>query len=69
MVMANNAKINHLFKADYFGEQALLKEEPRKATVRTVTSCVVLCVDRPTFVSILGPLESAMVTEKCSDGM
>ena len=26
-------KVNHLFRADFFGERALLKTEPRMATV------------------------------------
>lgn len=27
-------KVNHLFRADFFGERALLVQEPRMATVR-----------------------------------
>lgn len=27
-------KVNHLFRADFFGERALLAQEPRIATVR-----------------------------------
>jgi hypothetical protein len=35
-------KVNHLFKADFFGERALLVQEPRMATVRAAR-CTVLC--------------------------
>jgi cGMP-dependent protein kinase 2 len=28
-------KVNHLFRADFFGERALLAQEPRMATVST----------------------------------
>ena len=40
-----------------FGEQALLKDEPRNATIRVSSnSAAVLVLDRTTFESILGPL-------------
>lgn len=30
-------KVNHLFRADFFGERALLVQEPRMATVSAVS--------------------------------
>jgi cGMP-dependent protein kinase 2 len=30
-------KVNHLFKADFFGERALLTDEPRAASVEAIT--------------------------------
>jgi cGMP-dependent protein kinase 2 len=30
-------KVNHLFKADFFGERALLTDEPRAASVEATT--------------------------------
>lgn len=40
-----------------FGEQALLKDEPRNATITVCSnSAAVLVLDRATFESILGPL-------------
>eukprot|EP00198_Chlamydomonas_reinhardtii_P008550 XP_001697887.1 cyclic nucleotide dependent protein kinase [Chlamydomonas reinhardtii] len=57
-------KVNHLFKADFFGERALLKDEPRMATVEAYTKLVCLTLKRETFQEILGPLEQLMAREK-----
>lgn len=48
---------------DYFGELALLKNEPRAATINARTECKVLSVDRRTFQKMLGPLQD-MLTRK-----
>lgn len=42
-------KLNHLFKSDYFGEMALLREEPRMATVVALTTLKVVRINRETF--------------------
>jgi cGMP-dependent protein kinase 2 len=52
--------VNRLFKADYFGERALLSNEPRGATVVAAQETVCLVLDRDTFLEILGPLDKAM---------
>lgn len=57
-------KVNHLFKSDFFGERALLSNEPRTATVEAKTKLVCLTLDRKTFVEVLGPLEDIMNREK-----
>ncbi|GIL88393.1 hypothetical protein Vretimale_15023 [Volvox reticuliferus] len=57
-------KVNHLFKADFFGERALLKDEPRMATVEAYTKLICLTLKRETFQEILGPLEQLMAREK-----
>lgn len=57
-------KVNHLFKADFFGERALLSDEPRMATVKAYTKLVCLTLRRDTFTEILGPLENLMAREK-----
>jgi len=44
----------------YFGEQALLNDKPRAATVRAKGNVVVLALLREEFESILGPLQSLM---------
>ncbi|CAK0742420.1 hypothetical protein CVIRNUC_001395 [Coccomyxa viridis] len=56
--------VNRLFKADFFGERALLTQEPRAASIEATThlKCLVLARDR--FVEILGPLYSIMQREK-----
>lgn len=45
---------------DYFGELALLKEEPRAATVRAKGKVKVNSVDRDSFKRLLGPLEDLL---------
>jgi cAMP-dependent protein kinase regulator len=45
---------------DYFGELALLRNEPRAATINARTECKVLSVDRRTFQKMLGPLEDML---------
>lgn len=58
------ARVNMLFKADFFGEAALLSDEPRKATVEAKTRVVALVLKRETFTEILGPLKELMEREK-----
>lgn len=53
-------EVNRLFKADFFGERALLSNEPRGATVSAVQDTVCLSLDRDTFVEILGPYDKIM---------
>merc|ERR1712228_22635 len=44
-------------KGDYFGEIALLKDEPRKATVRAMEDGTsVLSISKEDFTSVLGPI-------------
>lgn len=45
---------------DYFGELALLKNEPRAANIIAKTDCKVLSIDRRTFKRLLGPLEEML---------
>lgn len=45
---------------DYFGERALLTDEPRALTVRAVSVLKVLCLDADAFERILGPCKGAM---------
>eukprot|EP00775_Hariotina_reticulata_P007218 gene7218-7431_t len=57
-------KVNHLFRSDFFGERALLVQEPRMATVQAATTLGVLALARETFLAVLGPLEELLVREK-----
>ena len=45
---------------DYFGELALLKGEPRAATIMADTDCKLLSLDRMAFKRLLGPLENIL---------
>ena len=55
-------EIVYRYKAnDYFGELALLRDEPRAATVRAVSATLRLCsIDREVFKRLLGPLEDLL---------
>jgi cAMP-dependent protein kinase regulator len=45
---------------DYFGELALLKDEPRAASVVAQSNVMVACIDRSSFKRLLGPLEDIL---------
>lgn len=45
---------------DYFGELALLKDEPRAASIVAVTDLKVALIDRASFKRLLGPLENIL---------
>ncbi|KAF0682462.1 Aste57867_25414 [Aphanomyces stellatus] len=46
-----------LHEGDYFGERALMTDEPRAATVIAKTEVQVMALDRQVFISVLGPLQ------------
>jgi cAMP-dependent protein kinase regulator len=45
---------------DYFGELALLRDEPRAATVKAVGKLRVCSIERDVFKRLLGPLEDLL---------
>ena len=47
-------------KGDYFGERALIKNEPRAANVIAKSNITVLCLDRHMFKRLLGPIEEIL---------
>jgi cAMP-dependent protein kinase regulator len=47
-------------QGDYFGELALLRDEPRAASVIAKTDLVVLKLDRLSFKRMIGPLEEIL---------
>ncbi|KAI8464570.1 MAG: kinase-like domain-containing protein [Monoraphidium minutum] len=63
-VTQGGKEVNRLFKADFFGERALLSNEPRGATVAAVQETVCLTLGRDTFVEILGPMDKIMAEAK-----
>eukprot|EP00960_Hanusia_phi_P028887 747641-Hanusia_phi.AAC.1 len=48
-------KVMDFSKGDYFGELALIRNEPRAANVIAVTRCKVCIIDKQAFVRLLGP--------------
>ena len=50
----------HYTTGDYFGERALLKNEPRAANVIAKTDCLVVSVDRHSFKRLMGPLDTIL---------
>jgi cAMP-dependent protein kinase regulator len=52
--------LRHYQTGDYFGERALLKNEPRAANIIAVTDCKVVSVERHCFKRLMGPLDELM---------
>jgi len=53
-------EVKHYTAGDYFGEIALLKGEPRKASVYTCEKATCLYTDRLSFCRILGPVSEIL---------
>lgn len=47
-------------KGDYFGERALMKNEPRAANIIAKTNLKVVSLDRHSFKRLLGPIEGIL---------
>ena len=45
---------------DYFGERALIKDEPRAANIMATTQLQVVALDRHSFKRLLGPMEDIL---------
>ena len=45
---------------DYFGERALMKNEPRAANIIATTTLQVVALDRHSFKRLLGPMEDIL---------
>ena len=45
---------------DYFGELALLKDEPRAANVKAISKLKAVTLNRDSFMRLLGPLDDIL---------
>lgn len=57
-----------LGKSEFFGERALLKNEPRAANVLAIGYVDCLVLERMDFVNLLGPLEEILEREVLKRG-
>ncbi|KJP88001.1 hypothetical protein AK88_02276 [Plasmodium fragile] len=60
VAIKNKTVIKTYSKGDYFGELALLKNQPRAATVKAKDTCQVVYLDRKSFKRLLGPIEEIL---------
>lgn len=59
-VMKGGAVINELHSSAYFGERALIMNQPRAATVVTVGEVKCVRLEREKFTRLLGPCEDIL---------
>jgi cAMP-dependent protein kinase regulator len=57
---AGSIEVLRVEEGGYFGEIALLTNQPRKANVIALEDCETLVLDRATFKRVMGPLESIL---------
>jgi CRP-like cAMP-binding protein len=55
-VLINEAEVAKITAGDFFGERALLKDEPRAATIKATSVFETMSISREKFEAILGPL-------------
>ena len=53
-------KVFEYKEGDYFGEIALVKNTVRQASIKAVSDCRVVSIDRDAFKRLLGPMEDIL---------
>ena len=59
-INGENKEVKHYESGDYFGELALLRNEPRAATIVAKSDCTCVSMDRHSFKRMLGPLDNIL---------
>lgn len=62
-------EVGRLGPTMYFGELALLRSEPRAATVTALTDCDLLELGRADFMALMGPLAKALEAHTARYGL
>ena len=60
MISGQHLKVKEYKEGDYFGELALLKNTPRAATIIAKSELKLALIDRDSFMSLLGPLDTIL---------
>lgn len=63
IVYKDDEEVNRSGVGDYFGELALLRADPRAASVKAGVDTTLLEIDKSTFDSLLGPLENILTSK------
>jgi cAMP-dependent protein kinase regulator len=53
-------ELRHYVSGDYFGERALMKNEPRAANIVAKSECTVVSMDRHSFKRLMGPMDAIL---------
>jgi len=69
VVQKDGKEVSRLKEGQYFGERALLKDEPRAATIITVGECNCLHLNKQAFNILLGPLQDILDSKQDDYGM
>ena len=56
-------EVKHYAAGEYFGELALIRDSYRQASVRAVTDCKVIALDKVAFEKLLGPVKEVLAAD------
>lgn len=63
MIDGEQAEVQRYSEGSYFGELALLKEQPRAATVTALTDMTCAALQRGAFERLLGPVKQILLRD------